>query len=526
MIAAGDFETDPFEVGIIPAPFVCGFYSPIHGYFTFWGDDCAKQFVRFLDTLDEPHLIYFHNGGKFDFFFLLDWAEGDMRIINSRIAEMRIGKHTFRDSFAAIPARLADFDKGDIDIQLMHKSRRDAARDEILIYLERDVKSLHTLITAFTERFGRKLTIGGAAIAELMKLHPFDRQGESHDSRFRPYYFGGRVQCFEGGVIRGKFKVADINSAYPFTMAHYSHPCGRLYTSPSSPRISAEGNLVGYGERFYFATVRGSNRGAFPLRVTEGPRKGSLDWDSTEGVYHVTCHEMRVALKYGLFDIKEVIAAEVAHEEISFREFVEQFMRDKIAAEEAGDKGGRLFAKLISNNGYGKAAQNPDNFRDYKVVRSSDERPDGGEIDFTWGDIDIYGWPSENKSYYDVAIAASITGATRAYLLEALCNATRPLYCDTDSLICEELAVEMHPTKLGAWKYEGSGDCLYIGGKKLYALFDGDEPVKWASKGVRLTPQEIAQVASGTKIDYTNIVPTFSLSNYGKFVSRSVRKNC
>ena len=41
-IAVIDFETDPFEHGIVPRPFAAGFYDGSR-YLQFWGDDCAVE---------------------------------------------------------------------------------------------------------------------------------------------------------------------------------------------------------------------------------------------------------------------------------------------------------------------------------------------------------------------------------------------------------------------------------------------------------------------------------------------------
>lgn len=517
-VASADFETDPFEWGIIPAPFCCGFYTPEEGYFYFWGDDCAQQFVRFIESIETPMMIYFHNGGKFDFYFLLEHASGDIRIIASRIVEFKIGIHTFRDSFAAVPVALGKLDKGDIDYNKMHHSRRDENREEILVYLERDVMSLYKLMAKFVETFGPKLTGPSAAMSELRKLHPFVAQGEEHDKRFRQFYFGGRVQCFEGGKIEGKFKVFDINSAYPFVMRNYRHPTGSGYISIKNPVLLSNGTIDRFGDHFYFAIVEGYNRGAFCSRDDDG----SLTFAKEYGEFYVTSHEMKVALKHDLFTPTEIKWAFVAQQEISFVQFVDTWMRVKIESEEAGDILMRTFAKIIMASAYGKFSQNPEAFADHVIKRAGEDCP-GGRPTMFIGDSVIYEFDCEEKAYFDVATAASITGAARAYLLDAIASAVRPLYCDTDSLICEDLPLELHATKLGAWKTEAEGDRVYIAGKKLYAVFDGPKCIKKASKGVRLSGTEIACIAEGGEVTYANPVPTFSLKNFGRFTKRKVR---
>jgi len=67
-LAVIDLETDPFQHGRLPEPFLSGFDNG-EQVVEFWGDDCILRLVEFLATLKEPHIIYAHNGGKFDFFY-------------------------------------------------------------------------------------------------------------------------------------------------------------------------------------------------------------------------------------------------------------------------------------------------------------------------------------------------------------------------------------------------------------------------------------------------------------------------
>lgn len=128
-------------------------------------------------------------------------------------------------------------------------------------------------------------------------------------------------------------------------------------------------------------------------------------------------------------------------------------------------------------------------------------------------------------SLFNVMTAASITGAARAQLLRGLHKAKRPVYCDTDSIIAEGLDCDKDATRLGAWKTEAEGSRVGIAGKKLYALFDASgEPVKYASKGVKIEPEQIMEVASGGEVIYRNAAPTFSINSEPKFIERKIRR--
>jgi hypothetical protein len=77
---------------------------------------------------------------------------------------------------------------------------------------------------------------------------------------------------------------------------------------------------------------------------------------------------------------------------------------------------------------------------------------------------------------------------------------------------------------------EASGDTVAIGGKKLYALFNENEPVtdafgkqKKASKGSVLSPAEIMRVANGETISWSNPVPNFKLDGSAEFVKAAMR---
>jgi hypothetical protein len=83
--------------------------------------------------------------------------------------------------------------------------------------------------------------------------------------------------------------------------------------------------------------------------------------------------------------------------------------------------------------------------------------------------------------------------------------------------------IDTDPSKLGAWKLEAEGNCLDIAGRKLYALWQDNECIKSASKGVRITPEEIRQVALGGKVQYVRDAPTFHLGGRTDFISRVVQ---
>lgn len=562
-VAAFDFETDPFLYGRVPRPFCAGIAIRENDdilYKEFWGDDCVQELIKFLWTYPDPLKIYAHNGGKFDFVYLLQTGllEGQPRIINGRIVEAKLDKHMLRDSFAIIPVALEQYQKEEIDYKLFESDKRDDNKVEILTYLKSDCIYLLDLVEKFIERFGDNLTVGSLAIKKLMEFHPFERVNETADIQLRKYYFGGRVQCFKNGALSGAFKIYDVNSMYPAVMSQSEHIIGETalnirsnfdkYINVKTGRLKSP--FLG---KPYFIRFKGTNKNAIPTR----DKDGALDFTVDEGIFNSCSHEITVGIKYGLIKIEEIEELVIAQETIKFDDYVNTYITDKIEAKERGDKAAELFAKLLLNSAYGKTAQNPANYYDWlfcepdeygKIIADNKHAikeweseygleyivvdgkwsdvfdvppPKFWELEFDYGEGEIWKRPLAEHKYYDVAIGASITSAARAVLLEAIINADTPLYCDTDSIICNELhKVDSHPTRLGAWDLEAEGNDLYIYGKKVYALYDGEKLVKKACKGVKLSGEQIADLCNGLTATWENQAPTFKLGGGAEFVQR------
>lgn len=522
-IAVIDFETDPFRYGRVPMPFCVEFYSDSITE-VFWGDDCGEQLMRFLENLEEPHVIYAHNGGKFDFHFMHGYIESPILIIKNRIVKAQVFRHELRDSFAILPVPLAQFGvKLEFDYDKMERHCRELHKDEILNYLHVDCLSLYEAVTAFVEKYGRRLTIGGTAMTELKKLHPFKDQGSRNDAQFRPYYFGGRVECFKAGVLEGPWKLFDVNSMYPYAMANFNHPINGRYENVS--------HMPDDFERPFFLQFRGKNRAAIPVIDEDG----GLSFRQKEGVFFACSHEIQKALEYELIDIEEVINCYVALEYTRFDEFVYTHAALKEEAKKLYEAGSRAafldywFEKLLMNSGYGRAGINPANFEDWIVHRDFGNEYlleyQGYSQKADYDVIELWSKPSpiKEKDYCDVAIAASITSAARSILLEGIQFADTPIYCDTDSLICRDFHGDIDKYRLGAWDLEKEADKVCIAGKKLYAMWQDGKCHKISSKGGTLTGEEIERICNGEVVSYDNPAPSFSLHRSTRFISRHFR---
>ena len=527
-----DAETDPFNHGDQIYPFCWGFYDG-EIYIKFWGENCTIELIEYLQTRKDELLIYAHNGGKFDFFYLIDWCSSPIKIINGRIVSVRIAHHELRDSFSIIPVSLAAYQKDAIDYSKFTRMAREKNKAEILRYLESDCFYLYTLVIGFADRFGSKLTIGSVAITEISKFHPFQRQNETHDIKFRAWYFGGRCECFDAGDLRGDWKVYDVNSMYPFVMRDRNHLSGKNYVSVNNAndRLDRNGYFTHDKTRPYLARIIADSRGALPYRHTDK----SLVFPYGINEYHATSHEIQTAIKNDLLKIISVEELHVCLEPINFSVFVDTYYRERIAAKKSGDRISELFSKFLLNSGYGKFGTNPANFSEWHIRQTGDPHPGWDWILHSEiGTVEIYSkpTPAERWSYFDVATAASITGAARAVLLNAIPKSSRLIYCDTDSIIAENLGSDSSDTDLGGWKLEARADTALITGKKQYALYnqngspiDGKNTVKIASKGIKATLKDMQRIARGEIVRYDNPAPSFSLTRGVRYISREVKFN-
>lgn len=507
-IATIDFETDPFKFGRDPKPFSWGFYNG-EKYVDYWGDDCIKVLMNFLADTYEPMLIYAHNGGKFDFLFFVEYFGGSIRIVNGRILEATIGIHTFRDSYGILPIPLKKLGgKLDIDYKLLEPDVREMHKPEILFYQKADCVSLYDAVIAFFAEFGDVLTIGSAAMRELKKFHKFETSSAAFDKSFRNYYFGGRCQCFETGIIDRPIKLYDMNSAYPDAMKRLKHPVSRKHSITTDVTPDS-----------LFVCWIGKNHNAVPVR-----EKFGLNFATEYGTYWTTIHEFNVGLETGTIEPHKIKHAIEFEQTMIFDDFVDHFYKLRKVAQADNNLFLEVFYKLILNSSYGKFAQNPEHYADSIILPWGDIPPDPGFImEYRHNKYAIWSKPTERHSYYNVATAASITGGTRSMLLRGLTGAVDPIYCDTDSIFCTSMTGNMHDTELGAWKLETQGTQMAIGGKKLYALMDGDKCIKKASKGVNLPPLAIFQIARGDIIETRKDAPTMGLDGGYKYIERNIK---
>lgn len=130
-----------------------------------------------------------------------------------------------------------------------------------------------------------------------------------------------------------------------------------------------------------------------------------------------------------------------------FTNYIDKWIEVKIKSDVEGNKGMRTLAKLMLNALYGKFALNPN-------VRSKYPYLLDGKVKYMLG-------PKETRDAIYIPVGCFVTAWARWKTITSIQSVyDRFIYADTDSmhLIGTNLpkGIEVHPTKLGAWKHEST----------------------------------------------------------------------
>lgn len=520
-----DAETDPFKAGRVPQPFIWGCY---HGE-----DTSYYEFGTVRELLDHLSgyraLVYAHNGGKFDYFYMREHMDADkpIMVINGRFSSFHIGECEFRDSMNILQNPLRAFAKEEIDYSKLERRVRAQHMDEIRRYLRSDCVNLYAAIERYQRDYGRKLTQAGSAMSYWKRQYrvPFTPQTPAQSYFYRPYYYGGRVECFATGHGLADFSVVDINSAYP---------CAMRGKHPIAPDGELDRHLPRAGQmRQAMIKFIGVADGTLPFRAESGELYFPNDGEPRE--YCVTGWELEAALELNRCRILRVVEVRRFSQLVDFDDYVLTFWNQRKAAQVSGDRFGNVFAKLMMNSLYGKFAADPEKYREYVIATEDSVMrwvAAGFELSGTLGTRFLYErpLPEDKQFYYNVATAASITGAVRAMLMRGMAKCEGVMYCDTDSIAARDVSRLPLGSELGQWKVEMTGTEYAIACKKTYAFkrTQPDDKGGWwktASKGARLSAPEIIRAARGETVKFVPEVPTYSIFREAPvFVTRSIKR--
>lgn len=449
----------------------------------------------FIERVARQNAIcYFHNL-RFDGAFILDWLfrNGYSHIQGKDLYEPKtfktlisaMGKFysitvrwengfscEFRDSLKKLPMgvrRIAksfdlEMSKGELDYEAYRAPGHELTEEE-LDYLKRDVSIIATAMKEVIANGMKKLTVASDAIAEYKKINGmqyFDRMfpvlSSEMDAEIRRAYRGGFTYAdprFSGRVV-GSGLVLDVNSLYPSVMKFCQIPYGvpdfvRGEVTPTEMRpltiFSVTFTAKLKPNHIPCIQIKGSNLfvGTEYLREIKEPTTlmvTNVDWELYNDHY-----DINVLAYGGGWRFKAVTGA--------FDSYIDKWM--EVKARETGGK--REIAKLFLNSLYGKYATNPNVTPKIPIYEDGIVKLRRGE--------------NETRPPVYTAAGVFITAYARDITIRsAQSNYAVFAYADTDSLhlLQDHIpeTIKVHPTELGAWKFEYAFKNAYYIRPKAY----------------------------------------------------------
>lgn len=491
-----------------------------------WGID-IESFIEEISSHNA--VVYFHNL-KFDGHFIVDWLlkngyrhfvgepgrqpKGTFKTLISNMGKwysftvMWPDGHVteFRDSAKKFPAmsvaKLAksfqlEISKGDIDYHAARPPGYEPTEEE-LDYLERDVRIVAQSLKFTIEAGMKALTVGADSLAEFKALtgkHSFPRLfptlDKDMDAEIRRAYRGGFTYADDrfSGRLLGSGIVLDVNSLYPSVMYNNILPYGEPEYVKGHVRPTEKRPLTIFSVTFTAKLkpghipciqIKGSSifGGTEYLREIKEPTTlvmTNVDFALYQEHYNMTVYAWgggwRFAAVRGLFD-----------------SYIDKW--SKIKAESEG--GRREIAKLHLNSLYGKFATNPN------VTGKVPYLGDDGEVKLRVG-------PEEFRSPVYTAVGVFVTSYARDLTIRAAqANYGSFAYADTDSLhlltdtswggVWEDpktgqktsipASIDVHPTRMGAWKFEYAFSQAHFIRAKAYLERKPDGQYKVAFAGL------------------------------------------
>lgn len=499
--------------------------------------------IEFLDDVskerDGNKTIFAHNGGAFDFNFVLQCiikGEGRKKYrlekIFSRGATFLsielVNRNTgttlvFRDSLAALPFSLkkltTDFKtecaKGEWDHEKDFK-RRDDPR--LLEYLKADCIGLHQVLTSYfnwplIKEAGTAYTVASQAL-KVFRTYLDERIvgcNEKVDAFVRKAYFGGRTEVFRPyfkSKGRDKLSCYDVNSLYPSVMRDFSYPTRfKKWSFKYTP------NEFGFWE----ATVHVPRDMYVPplgtlLRIDSKTKKVEAVSDSSMGKFIFptgtfsgvwSSIELEYAKSLGVKVLKIGQGAIFDNGGPIFKEFIEDLYNMRVNAPKDSVDG--FICKLLLNSCYGRFGLNLDR---ENIVQDDGEMPITGltPYEFDTGERKD-GIPIIERfvkiqqridSFTNVAIAAWVTAQARIRMhKEYVKNIDKLYYTDTDSIFIEDEGQIESSKDLGKFKYEYSATeaCFLLPKAYCLAGITGLKDVKGKAKTTKEVIKGINEAA-------------------------------
>lgn len=498
------------------------------------GDNCLEEYFDHLQKSHDNHVIWFHNGGKYDIHLLLQQAVRicDSQLthpivffdVNGRLLEMTVktkhGKVSFRDSYALIPAPLNKLAKdmnceGKLpNVDIVNVTREDLLTNPLYHeYNTQDCRSLLAILTKYRDSniklFGTDplYQVSASSYAKriffsryyIPEQYPLYNLTEKCHRFIDKSYGGGRNEMYIRGHISKSLHLLDFTSYYPWAGTQ-ALPYG-IFTWIDNLKIKDVDSWLRKNPGFYEVTILVSPMNKIPLHGIKRDFKYIFPYMTNVSGEIFFSEELIYGIGLGYeYKLHRGYKA-------SLGAYAQYFFSDlfhiKQQAAAKGATGETLGAKITVNSGYGSFGFNKFDrlvmscYGKHEEAHLIAAESMGLTSYMKYGNVFI---ARENKNVLlndvNVAVSAAITSYARIRLHKLIQQVTdmnfTVYYCDTDSIITdcpiEKLSVwigDNNGSELGGLKHECDIDEAVFVGCKTYGYRSGNVYVA-KSKGTRL----------------------------------------
>ena len=393
----------------------------------------VKDFIKKVVSYPSGYRIYFHNGGRFDFLFLLEelMEKGYVSFIEkaggfiSITFTYRKKRFMFCDSYTLLPASLEKliktFNIKNKKIPLDFSKSYSFSNKRMQAHLKNDVLALYSIITRFYEREGTlKLTIASQAMQTFSNDY-FEgyvwQCNAKFDGYFRKnFYKGGRVEVYKG--LGKNLYYYDFNSLYPSVM---------LEEMPIGSPIKTKKYEVGKIGYYHIKLLQTTNLKISPLIYTDAT--GNYYVNGKKGTeFYVMQPDLTILDSYKIkYKVMDGYYFEATGK--VFEDYVNHYYEIKSKTTDEVEK---YISKLMLNSLYGKFGQK---LWGTAIEVTNKENREGlifnPSTDLVLVDKKL------NVKFKGIHIACYITSLARYRLFTAMkeIGFDNIFYCDTDSII-------------------------------------------------------------------------------------------
>ena len=466
--------------------FLCGGLYNGAEYYESWDENGYFEIL-----LSHNGVIYAHNGGRFDFLWVVSqmisrgWTP-NITMQGSRILKISYGKTTFLDSYPILLSSLqkagemVGSQKEELGIPFSEFGNlTEGQKKEVSKYLRQDCVLLYDVLDYIknyceTHNIILKNTIASSSWGTVKEWLSLNRaQWRFHTYRkLREGYYGGRCEVYRTEFQEGERY--DRNSSYPAALRNTPLPVGPVLAT-GQPNKHFDKGLEG----IYWARVEVPKMFIPPLPVRVGSRLG-FPIGIFDGVW--TGLELRYAMSHGVKIHKLKRGLVFRKSEVVFRDAINKIWRlRQLAPTKALNKWLKLFANSLT----GKFAQKPELESFYVGEPNTShfrENPNAYKSVDKEGNYWTRGF-SRIGDCAHVQFAAYLTSEARISLHKTLMQSENPIYCDTDSVYSKKFHGKSGDG-LGEWKREGSLKHWESLAPKVYRFLDENKEWIVKAKGV------------------------------------------